>query len=93
MKQLTEARKQWLTKLREMRKNQCFDKREKTLLDKCQRAKQNIINESSEARQTRLLRKREQAKLAVESETAEQREKKAVSKMSKEKTGSFEGND
>ena len=46
----TEARERRLAKLREIRKNQSSDTREKELLDKRQRAKQNIINESSEAR-------------------------------------------
>ena len=81
----TEAREQRLTKLREMRKNQFSDKREKTLLDKCQRAKQNIISESSEASPTRLLRKREQTKLAVESETAEHREKRLLATYQKKR--------
>ena len=49
----TEARECGLAKLREIRKNQSSDTRQKELLDKRQRAKQNIINESSEARQTR----------------------------------------
>ena len=81
----TEARGQRLAKLREMRKNQSSDSREKSLLDKRQRVQQNITNESSEARQTRLLKKCEQKKQAIERETTEQRQRRLLAKRRQKK--------
>ena len=75
-----EIRNDRLAKLREMRKKQSSDKREKELVNKRQKAKQNIINESLEARKTRLLKKSQQARQAVENETTQQRETRLLEK-------------
>ena len=80
-----EIRNDRLAKLREMRKKQSSDKREKELVNKSQRAKQNIINESLEARKTRLLKKSQQARQAVENETTQQRETRLLAKRQHKK--------
>ena len=81
----TEIRKERLAKLRDMRKYQSSDKREKSLFDKRQGLRQNIMNESSEARKSRLLKKCQQSKQAVENETAERRERRLLAKRQHKK--------